>query len=60
MMILGRCDVTPLVVTRYISCFVTLRINSLAGTHMQEKSHQTEGVGRAPSVFVYIKDRDFS
>lgn len=42
-MILGRCGVTPPVVTREDGCSVTLDVNSLAGT--QEESHQAEVVG---------------
>lgn len=58
MIILGRCDVTPLVVTREVSCSVTLDINNLAGTHRRNLTKQR---GWAHSACVYIKEtRDFS
>lgn len=58
MMIQGRCDVTPLMVTRELSCSASLDINSFT-----ESCAGTEGIpsqqrGRAHLASVYIRHSD--
>lgn len=59
LMVPCRCDVTPPVVTREVSCSLALDINSFAGTHTGGISPQQGGW--AHSAYVYIKETgDFS
>lgn len=58
MMIRGRCDVTPLMVTRELSCTVTLDINSFTESYAGTEGMPSQQRGTAHSVPVCIRHSD--
>lgn len=58
MMIWGRCGVTPLMVTRELSCTVMLDKNSFTESYAETEGISSQQKGRAHSACVYIKHTD--